>query len=185
MLQDHEVIMLAYIFLAFAVGFRFLPQTLGFTPVAASLLFFGSHASRRRMWIPVLAFAVSDFLLTTFRYAYPFTWDHYVTFLWYAAVVWLGVGLGKNPKPLRIIGAALASSVSFFLISNFAFWTTGIMYPRNVEGLLTCFAAALPFFRRGIEGDVLFTCVMFATPALASYLSGLLDKSAGDHSAAA
>jgi hypothetical protein len=182
---DYEVIMLAYIFLALAVGFRFLPQTLGFTPVTAALLFFGCYSSRRRIWIPVVALAASDFLLTTYRYAYPFTWDHYVTFLWYAAVAWLGTGLRNNPRPLRIIGAALAGSISFFLVSNFAFWTTGIMYPRSLDGLLTCFAAALPFFRRGLEGDLLFTCVMFATPALVTYLSGVWEKSGGGKAAAA
>jgi len=184
MLQENEVIMLAYVFLAVAVGFRFLPQTLGFTPVTAALLFFGAHVPRRRVWIPVLALAASDFLLTTFRYAYPFIWDHYVTFAWYAAIAWLGTSLRNNPKPLRIIVTALLSSISFFLVSNFAFWTTGIMYPRNVDGLLTCFAAALPFFRRGLEGDLLFACLMFATPAMAHQVSYLWDKASGDHAAA-
>jgi hypothetical protein len=175
--------MLAYLFVLLAIGFRFLPQTLGFTPVTASLLFFGARGSKRQMWIPVALLIVSDVVLNTFRYHYPLTGDQYVTFAWYAAIVWLGTTLRKNAGPARVIMTALASSVSFFLISNFMVWATGTMYPMTVEGLETCFVAALPFFRRGLEGDILFTCVMFGIPALAHHWSA--DKSAGDHIAAA
>ena len=67
-----------------------------------------------------------------------------------AAVLWLGTRLGKNTKPLPVIGAALASSVSFFLVSNFAVWAAYDMYPRNFEGLLTSYTLALPFFRNAV-----------------------------------
>jgi hypothetical protein len=46
---------------------------------------------------------------------------------------------------------------------------------------MTCYAAGLPFFRRAIEGDLLFTAAMFATPAVLHYLAGIMDKSADDH----
>jgi hypothetical protein len=175
--------MLAYLFVIIAVAFRFLPNTLGFTPVAASLLFFGARGSRRQMWFPLALMAAGDVFLTRVVYSYPFTWDHLVTWIWYAAILWLGTNLRDNAKPVRVIGAALASSFSFFLVSNFAFWTTGLMYPRTLDGLFTCYAAGLPFFRRGMEADLLFTCAMFATPVLGHYLAGLLGK--GDHTAAA
>jgi hypothetical protein len=57
------------------------------------------------------------------------------------------------------------------------------MYPRTVNGLLGSYAAGLPFFRREIVGDLLFTAAMFATPSLIHYLVGLVHKS--DHTAAA
>ncbi|MBV9573441.1 MAG: hypothetical protein JOY93_05260, partial [Acidobacteriales bacterium] len=85
--------MLAYVFLIFAVAVRFLPHPWMFTPVAASLLFFGAHRSRSQMWIPVALLAVSDVILTKFVYLYPFTWDHYITWIWYAAVLALGTTL--------------------------------------------------------------------------------------------
>jgi hypothetical protein len=178
-----EVIMLAYLFVIFAVAFRFLPNTLGFAPVTASLLFFGARGSRRQMWFPLALMAAGDIYLTRVVYSYPFTWDHLVTWAWYAAILWIGTNLRENAKPVRVVLASAASSVSFFLVSNFAFWTTGLMYPRTMDGLLTCYTAALPFFRRGLEGDVLFTCAMFATPVLGQYLAGVFGKS--DHTAAA
>jgi hypothetical protein len=181
--HESEVIMLAYLFVIFAVAFRFLPNTLGFAPVTASLLFFGARGSRRQMWFPLALMAAGDIYLTRVIYSYPFTWDHLVTWAWYAAILWIGTNLRENAKPVRVVLASAASSVSFFLVSNFAFWTTGLMYPRTVDGLLTCYTAALPFFRRGLEGDVLFTCAMFATPVLGQYLAGIFGKS--DHTAAA
>src|ERR1700691_963890 len=41
-----EVIMLAYIFILFAVVFRFIPHPMAFTPVGAALLFFGARGPR-------------------------------------------------------------------------------------------------------------------------------------------
>jgi hypothetical protein len=175
--------MLPYIFVAFAVLIRFLPHPWQFTPVAASLLFFGARGPKRRLWIPLALMAVSDLLLNKFVYNYAFGWDQLVIWAWYAAILWLGTGLRERQKPLPVIGAALASSVSFFVITNFMVWATGTMYARTWAGLLTCYDAAIPFFRHTFEGDLLFTAAMFATPVLLHSLSGVLNKE-GDHTAA-
>jgi len=50
--------------------------------------------------------------------------------------------------------------------------------------LMTCYAAGVPFFRRAVEGDVLFTCAMFGLPVVLHSLGKIFEKSA-DHSAAA
>jgi hypothetical protein len=176
--------MLAYIFALFAVIIRFVPHPWHFTPVAASLLFFGARGSKRQIWAPVALFAISDLLLNRYVYNYPFGADQLVVWVWYGAIVLLGTALRKTSKPLPIIGAALASSISFFLVSNFMVWVAGTMYPRTWAGLLTCFDAAVPFFRHTLESDLLFTGVMFATPALLRALSNAFG-SHGDHPAAA
>jgi hypothetical protein len=174
--------MLAYIFVIFAVAVRFMPHPWAFTPLAASLLFFGSRGSRRQMWVPLLLLAVTDVILTRFVYAYAFTVEHLASWVFYAAVLWLGTRLGRNPRPVPVIGAALASSVSFFLISNFSSWASWTdMYPRTLSGLMAAYAAGLPFFRRSVEGDLLFTAAMFATPALLRAFSGAWNRTAGDH----
>ena len=82
--------MLAYVFILFAIAFRFMPHPMAFTPVGAALLFFGARAPRRRLWIPLVLLAVSDVLLTTLVYKYPFSWDHFVTWAWYAAMLRAG-----------------------------------------------------------------------------------------------
>lgn len=176
--------MLAYLFVLLAVAVRFLPHPLAFTPVAAALLYFGARGSRRQLWVPVALLAVSDVVLTKIVYAYPFSWDHFVTWAWYAAILWLGTGLRENSKPLRIVGAALASSVSFFVVSNFAVWAAWSMYPKTLAGLMTCYAAALPFFRRGVEGDLLFTAAMFGVPVAIGVLARWMNRGQGTATAA-
>ena len=159
--------MLAYIFVIVAVVARFLPHPWHFTPVAASLLFFGAYRSRRSMWFPFALLAGSDVILTKFVYSYPFTWDHYVTWAWYAAILLLGTRLRNHIKPVWVVASALTSSVSFFLISNFASWACFTdMYPRSWSGLMMSYVAGLPFFQRAAIGDLIFTAAFFAVPVL-------------------
>jgi len=51
------------------------------------------------------------------------------------------------------------------------------MYPKTFAGLILCYDAALPFFRRGAEGDLLFTAIMFGAPVLLHAVAGRLEKS--------
>jgi hypothetical protein len=176
--------MLVYLFVVLAVAVRFMPHPWMFTPVVGSLLFFGARGSRRQLWIPFVMMAASDVALTKLVYSYPFSWDHYVTFAWYAAVLWLGTRLGAKTKWVPVIGAALASSVSFYLVSNFATWASWDMYPKTLSGLIECYVAALPFFRHALAGDLIFTTAMFAAPMALHTLSGALSRQS-DHAAAA
>jgi hypothetical protein len=163
--------MLAYIFVLLAVAVRFMPHPWHFTPVAASLLFFGAYRSRRELWFPVALLAASDVLLNRFVYHYPFTWDLVVTWAWYAAALGLGSGLRGRIEPLWIMGSAAGASVSFYLLSNFAVWAAYDMYPKTFSGLMTCYAMAVPFFRGTLVGDLVFTAVLFAVPVAMKQLS--------------
>src|ERR1700691_4680638 len=187
--------MLAYLFVLLAIAVRFLPfagrlnilpHAWHFTPVAASLLFFGARGSRRQMWIPLVLMAATDVVLTRFIYSYPLTWDHLVTFAWYAAILWLGTNLREKSGPVRVVGAALTSSVSFFLISNFTSWAAfSDLYPRTFHGLMMSYAAGIPFFRGTLESDLFFSIAMFGTPVFLLALSRWMHKTSGDHIAAA
>jgi hypothetical protein len=176
--------MLAYLFVLLAVAVRFMPHPWMFTPVTGSLLFFGARGSRRQLWIPFVLLAASDVVLTKWVYSYPFSWDHYVTFAWYAAVLWLGTRLGAKTKLVPVVGAALASSVSFFLLTNLAAWAWLDMYPKNLSGVMMSYAAGLPFFRHALAGDLIFTVAMFSTPLALHALGNAFGKQ-GDHAAAA
>ncbi len=173
--------MLAYLFVIFAVLARmpFMPHPWNLTPVAAALLYFGARAPKRQLWVPFALLAASDVILTKFVYAFPFSWDHFVTWVWYAAIILLGTRLRENSNWVRVGGAALASSVSFFVVSNFAVWACWNMYPKTLSGLMTCYAAGVPFFRRGVAGDLIFTALMFGLPAVAAGLARSARKPQG------
>ena len=74
----------------------------------------------------------------------------------YAAFAWpvlLG-GLVRNGRLFSIAGGALASSLVFFLSTNFAHWCLSNDYPHTAAGLLACYTAGLPFYRWMPVGDV-------------------------------
>ena len=162
---------LAYLFVAFAVlvHARAVPMPFHFTPVAAALLFFGARMPRKRMITPLALLILSDIYLNKFVYAYPLGWDQTVTWLCYVAILLFGGLLARNSSPLRVVGASLVASVSFFLVSNFAVWTVSReMYPATWNGLMTCMVAGIPFFRNTVVSDLLFSAVFFGAGYLVS-----------------
>ena len=180
--------MLAFLFVVAAVAVRFLPHTFHFTPVGASLLFFGAKQSRKWMWFPVAAFAVSDVLLNMYVYHYPVTWETFVSTAWYVLAVSIGGLLKKNDDKFQlgyVAGAALAGSVSFFIISNFAVWAASNLYPHTAAGLVTCFVAAIPFFQSTLSSDMLYTIAFFAAPHVIEVVKKQMNGVNSDHIAAA
>ncbi len=183
--------MLPYIFVLLAIAVRFLPfmgplnflpNVWHFTPLAASLLFFGARGSRRQIWVPLVLLMATDVILTRFLWKYPFTWDTLVIWAWYGAILWLGTGLRGKSSVWRVVVAAAASSVSFFVVSNFAVWAATLMYPKTLTGLAACYEAAIPFFRNTAVSDMVFSLAFFTIPALQAMLA---ERGAGNHPTAA
>ena len=74
-------------------------------------------------------------------------------------ILWRSV-LRDRLSPLRIGGAAISSSLFFFLVSNFGVW----MWGQALHGpstLSRCYVEALPFFKNEVAGDLLFSAVLF------------------------
>jgi len=186
--------MLSYLFVLLAIAVRFLPfagplnvlpHAWHFTPLAASLLFFGARGSHRQMWIPMVLLVGTDVILTKYMYAYHVSPEQLLIWAWYAAILWLGTNLHEKSGFWRIVGAAVTSSVSFFLISNLAAWIAQPeMYPRTFGGLLMSYTAGIPFYRNTAVSDLFFSLAMFGTPVFLHMLSGWMHRS-GDHTAAA
>ena len=177
--------LLAYVFVVLAVALRLLPHPFHFTPVAASLLFFGAKVDRKYMWIPVALVVASDCYLTVFQYHTAFSWTYLaVSMAWYAAIVLLGGMLAKHESVARIAGASLAASVSFFLVSNAVSpWVISGMYPQNLHGVTMALSAGVPFFRSTLVSDLFFTAVAFGSPYVISAIERMV--ASHDHIAAA
>jgi hypothetical protein len=108
--------------------------------------------------VPIAAMAISDALLGS-----P---DWQTMIVVYAAVampVALGLFARQSEVPTLILSLAVASSMIFFVATNFAVWTFSGMYTPDAAGLLTCYVAALPFFKNSIMGDLFWTAVLFGT----------------------
>lgn len=168
--------MLAYLFVLVAIGVRFLvvslmPHPWAFTPIAACLLFFGAKMPRKQFWAPLVMLAAADVVLTKLVYQYPLSGDHFITWGWYVAMLFLGSWLSNNANLVKLAGASLTASVSFFFVSNFAVWAVWSMYPKTLAGLAQCYAAGVPFFRFTPIADLLFTVALFGTAAAIEALS--------------
>ncbi len=170
--------MLAYLFVVLAVAARVLAGTgtlslWGFTPVGASLLFFGSRMPRKQFWLPVALLIGSDVYLNLARYHMAITWDQAIVWAWYLGACFIGTLLRGRTRALYIGASAVASSVSFFMLSNFAVWLAGnIGYPHTLAGLGACYVAAVPFFRNDLASSLTFSAIFFSIPVLAAYAAG-------------
>lgn len=137
-------------------GARLVPHPWNFTPMIAIGLFAGSQARKASTAIlaTLLALVVSDAVLGF----YSGFWYVYAAMLF---PVLLGRVIGNRAGAARISVAALASSLSFFVITNFMVWVTGHLYPRSIGGLSECFLAGIPFYRNQALGDAVYTVALF------------------------
>jgi hypothetical protein len=175
--------MSAYLYVLITVAIRLMAgagafATLGFTPVGASLLFFGSRMPRKQFAVPVALLIASDFYLNFKVYGMPITWYQAVVWAWYFGACFIGVLLRGRVKPLPVLGAALGSAISFYAVSNFAVWVGGTLYPKTFAGLVTCYVAAIPFFEKGLTSDLVFSAIFFSIPVLISLTRGALEGKA-------
>jgi hypothetical protein len=65
--------------------------------------------------------------------------------------------LGMTVKKINV-GTILLSSVIFFIVSNFGVWL--LYYPQTLEGLIQCYALAIPFFFNTVLGDLIFSALL-------------------------
>jgi len=169
--------MLAYLFVLLAVGVRLLSGlgymgTMGFVPLEASLLFFGSRMPKKQFLPPLALLVLTDIYLTTYGYGMRVTWDQGFIWAFYLGVFLLGSLLKDRVKPLSVVAAALGSAAGFFIISNFGVWLAGFLYPHTWSGLADCYVKAIPFFRKGIASNLLFSAIFFGLPVAYARLSG-------------
>jgi hypothetical protein len=165
----------AYLLLLVAVMTRLLPHPgwLNFTAVGGALLYFGARRPWREMLIPLTALMATDYFLTVYSYHYSFRWQGYVaTWTWYLMAMALGqILLHAKTTTVRVAAGALLGPTSFFLVSNYAVWASGWMYPRTLGGLGACFAAAVPFYRNDLLSTTLVAGLTFGLPVLVRRLN--------------
>ena len=145
-----------------AAAMRLLPHPPNFSPIAAMALFSGAQLPKRLLAFvaPFAALLLSDLALGGF---YPGMNFVYVSF---GLTVVIGWAVASRKTPLMIGGAAVASSVLFFVLTNFGMWLFSGLYPLTQPGLVECYVAAIPFFQNTLVGDLSFTLLLFGGFAL-------------------
>lgn len=144
-----------------AAASRLIPHPPNLTPVTAVALFAGAQFADKRLafLVPLSALLASDPMLGFYPHME-------IVYLSFASIVCIGFWLQARRTPAPIAGAALASSLLFFAITNFGVWAFGPLYPKSLDGLIACYVAAIPFFRNMLLGDLLYTALLFGGFAL-------------------
>ena len=139
-----------------AAVLRLVPHPANFTPIGAMALFSGAYLGRRGLAFaaPLGAMVLSDAVLGFYS-------GFWITYVAVALIVAVGFLALSRLSVLRIAGAAIASSVLFFLVSNFGTWAASGMYPHTLAGLSACYVAAVPFFQNTVAGDLFYAAVLF------------------------
>ncbi len=151
---------------------RFLPHLPNFTPIAAIALFGGAYFTNRwqAIAVPMGAMLLSD-TIREFTTGWGFYSGMWVVYASFALVAVLGMTFLQKVSPLRVITAALASSLLFFLVTNFAFlYPESVVanpslgtYPHNLTGIIASYIAGIPFLKNQILGDLFFSGVLFGS----------------------
>ena len=101
-----------------SIGIAAAAILLGAMAVLAVALFGGATLPRRIAWaVPLLAMVVSDLAL-----GYPLGWMSAVIYACFLTAVGIGQWLRDRRTWGRTLAAALAGSVLFYAVTNFAVW---------------------------------------------------------------
>lgn len=148
---------------------RLLPHPPNFGPVASAALLAGCLIQFRRRWlgilaaaaVPLTAMAISDFWIGS--HAWQVMIAVYASL---ALPVLLSPLVEGRMAAVRIGGCAVFCSLFFFVVTNFAVWGFGGIYSQTGAGLVNCYAAALPFLKYTLAGDLFWSAVLFGGYAL-------------------
>ena len=156
MTSNHARLITLLSAIAAAAALRLVPHPPNFSPIDAMALFSGAYLGRR--WLafaaPLAALLLSDAMLGF----YPGFWIQYVAV---TLIVLLGSLALDRVTGVRVGASALASSVLFFIVTNFGVWAIGTMYPMTLAGLAACYVAAIPFFQNTVAGDLFYATLLF------------------------
>lgn len=145
---------LPYGLIAAGAVLRIAPHPPNLAPIGAMALLSGAVLPGGWAFaVPLAALVLSDAVL-----------GFYPGWIWvygsFALIVLIGMALRTRRTMLRVAGAAVGSSVLFFAVTNFGEWL-GPLYPHTLAGLGADFAAAIPFFRNTLLGDLAYALAFF------------------------
>jgi hypothetical protein len=156
-------LLLALFLVVLCVIMRLLPHVSNFSPIAAAALFAGMTIKARWLAIavPLAAMLSSDAFLGGYGW-------QMMAAVYGALALPAVIGMfARNQRVATVaIGGALASSLIFYAITNFAVWALSTLYTPDFKGLLECYIAALPFLKYTVAGDLFWSVALFGGAAL-------------------
>ena len=129
---------------------RFIPHPPNFTSLLGLSFYIPAVFGIKFIPIVVFSLAFTD-LIIGFHSTILFTWG---------SVIVIGlISNYFNKSILFRLSGCLIGAFLFYLITNFGVWTNG-SYGYSLEGLLTCYILALPFFGYSLLSAVIFSTII-------------------------
>jgi hypothetical protein len=156
MITNHSRLIALLCGIVGAAALRLVPHPPNFSPIDAMALFSGAYLGRRALAFvaPLGALLMSDLVLGFYH-------GQATVYFSVALIVMIGTAALTRRSALRVGGAAVASSILFFVVTNFGMWLFSGIYPRTFVGLEACYVAAVPFFRNTFAGDLFYATLLF------------------------
>lgn len=147
-------------------GSRTLPHPPNFTPIMAIALFSGAFFGSR-LWaylIPLGAMIVSDYFIG-FHDLSGVVYISLVPAVWFGSLSGRIAPFGEKRSlfGLKWLGLGVVADLSFFVLSNLGVWWLSGFYEHSVNGLVYCFALALPFLVNQFMGTATFLGLLLFT----------------------
>lgn len=137
-------------------------QMWNFTAVGASALFAGVTIRDKRYAyaIPLFTLFLTDLFFEFFTNIKGF-YGIGMLFVYgaFLLITLIGTQL-KKVNALSIFFTAVGSGLLFFFITNFGVWAAGNYYPHTFDGLMTCLAAGVPFYKNDLFGSFFLNTIM-------------------------
>jgi hypothetical protein len=140
-----------------------------FTPIGAMAMFGGAYFSQR--WksfaFPLLTLFLGDVVIHTVIYDGLYE-GRPLIYLAFSVIVLTGIILIKKVMVKNIALASLCSTLSFWLIADFAVWMGGgidirtqLPLSRDFNGLLQCYWQGYPYMINFLLGTLFYSAIMF------------------------
>ncbi len=138
---------------------RLIPHPFNFTAIGAIALFAGARLDNKYLafLVPILAMVSTDLLLGFGGI------DMVSVYFSLLLIVALGLLIKKKISFLSVGVGSIASSMLFYLITNFAVWPGNALYAQDLSGLLNSYIAGIPFFRNQVLGDLFYNALLFGS----------------------
>ena len=141
-----QIIIYLGIFVSLAAS-RFIPHPPNFTSLLALSFYVPALLGLRFIPVLIISFVITDY----------FIGFHSVTLFTWGSILIIGLASKYFIENItkRICGALLGA-VIFFVITNFGIWSFG-SYGYSLEGLITCYTLAIPFFAYSLISTFIFS----------------------------
>jgi hypothetical protein len=140
---------------------RLFPHLPNFTPIAAMALFGAVYFENKvtAILVPLVTMFLSDVAMElTTGWGFHNTLVYvYISFILTSLI---GFWVKRNTTVQTLAIGSVASSVLFFIITNFGVWAAG-GFAGGITGLNATYVMGIPYFAPTLLGDIFYNAILF------------------------